>query len=210
MDKPRYAQVLRSPDPALPPGLNLLTGVQKAYWKLEHRVGGAGWYWDRFLFLFGKGVGELDRCLRAWAPLAGEDNERILVGRNAYGAILVLDQARLNSTSKIRILDPFQLSYAGRDRTSFGDLFSTVIPDNTFPSFFSDRLYGIWRKREARLLGDNEILAPRVPEDAGGKWEIDNLAPEDLFAFYERTAVEWAPLLAAAARKRKKRKDVWL
>jgi hypothetical protein len=207
---PTYARILGPPDPRLPSGLKLVSASDRAYWRLVYRDVGAGWYWDRFLFLFGAGVEELRGCLAAWSPLCGEDDERVVLGRNAYGAILFIDRAGRNASSRMRILDPFQLTCSSKDGENLQELFADVIPNNRYPAFFSNRLYEVWRKREGLGLAEDEILAPRRPEDEGGKWELANLAPEGLRAFFERTATDWAPAIARAAKRRSRRRETWL
>lgn len=204
------AKVLGPPSPAVPTRLTFGDSFTQARWRAFHREVGSGWYWDGFLCLFGEGVERLDRCLTAWGAVVGKPRPRVVLGRNAHGAILVMDDAEKIDHPRLRILDPFETTWGGSSPEALQELFGQTIPYNGFPAFFSNRLYRIWREREGRALGPDEILAPRVPEDAGGRWEIDNLVVEDVFQFYERTAGEWADVLANAGRRKKRRTDQWL
>jgi hypothetical protein len=204
------AQVLGPPSPRVPTTLQFSDSFTQTRWRRYHREVGSGWYWDGFLCLFGEGVERLDRCLTAWGPVVGKPRPRLVLGRNAYGAILVIDDVEKLDHPRLRILDPFETTWGGCTGEALMELFGKVIPNNEFPAFFSNRLYQGWREREGRTLGPDEILTPRVPEDAGGQWEINNLVVEDVFQFYERTAVEWSDTLTKAGRRKKKRTDQWL
>ena len=46
-----------------------------------------GKYLDRFLWLFTPGLERLNACLEAWPFLVEPCDDRVIIGRNAYGAI---------------------------------------------------------------------------------------------------------------------------
>lgn len=124
----QYVDILKHADPALRPGLRFRDALVASFWKQVHAEIGAGWFADRYLLLFSEGVARYERCVAAWGVLTGPADSRMILGRNAYGALLVLDGASKLTTHRVRVLDPFQLTFAGPARASFLDLFAKEIP----------------------------------------------------------------------------------
>src|SRR4051794_23878413 len=90
-----FAKVFGSPKPRTPSGLHFSPrrALADVWNDLMYPDVGAGWYWDRFLYLFGPGLDELHACLDAWPFLvAPRRPDRMILGRNAYGAILFIDR----------------------------------------------------------------------------------------------------------------------
>src|SRR4051794_29059524 len=101
---------LGRPDPAAPNGLHFADAYDQQWWAQIHAEIGSGWYQNRFLYLFGEGLDTLEPCLTAWSFLVPAGVERMIVGRNAYGALLVAENpSRDGYTSLIGLLDPLNV-----------------------------------------------------------------------------------------------------
>src|SRR3954464_3515093 len=61
------------------------------FWRLVSPVIGAGWYRKNFFYLFGDGLEPLRECLDAWSFIVPRCEDRVILGRNAYGAILTIE-----------------------------------------------------------------------------------------------------------------------
>src|SRR3954454_18474880 len=96
-----FSAAFGKPDPATPPGLHFESdGFHEIMWRRNVDKIGAGWFRDRFLYLFGEGLEPLHACLDAWSFLVPPaTSERMIVGRNAYGAIAFLDDPNGKSPS---------------------------------------------------------------------------------------------------------------
>src|SRR4051812_21279564 len=105
-----FLKAMGEPSPAAPPGLHFTEPGIEFVWETFHEVIGAGWYQNRFWYLFGEGLDRLSPCLAAWSFLVPPGPERMILGRNAYGALLVLENPNaLGSTSRVHILNPLDV-----------------------------------------------------------------------------------------------------
>src|ERR1043165_5863336 len=95
------------PDMPTPSGLNFKDPTDKRLWEQIHREIGSGWFMNRFLYLFGESLDELLPCLDAWPFLIKPGRERMILGRNAYGALLVAEEpTNKGYTCPVYMLDP--------------------------------------------------------------------------------------------------------
>jgi hypothetical protein len=84
-----FVKAFGKPDPATPNGVTFSMPGLQGSWESLHKEIGSGWYRDGFLYLFGEGLDALKPCLEAWSFLVPPCDDRVIIGRNAYGAILV-------------------------------------------------------------------------------------------------------------------------
>ena len=101
----------------------------------------------------------------------------MILGRNAYGAILVLDNANDPMEQRVRILDPFTVTYDGDPDLQFGNMIGNWLPKGGWygrgelPTFLDDRAYRDWRQhhglKDVRLDFD-DVLGIKVPRALGG------------------------------------------
>src|SRR5262245_8435306 len=103
---------------------------------------GAGWYSNRFLYLFAEDLHELLRpCLEAWSFLLPDPPDPLIVGRNAYGALAVVENAG-NALSPLGILDPVTIRYFSvGDELRFGSFIGRFLPQNLIPHFLDQGVY---------------------------------------------------------------------
>jgi hypothetical protein len=80
-------------DPAVEPGLSF-SGPGGAIWDLNQKDLGAGWFKNRFIYMFGPGLEPLKACLDAWSFLVEPKEDRVILGRNAFGAICFVDNVQ--------------------------------------------------------------------------------------------------------------------
>jgi hypothetical protein len=184
------------PDPVEPSGLRFRNRYDQESWERRYADVGAGWYLDRFVYLFGPEAARLERCLDAWSFLVPPRNpDRMIVGRNAYGAILVLEHGN-DPLPAVHVLEPFVVTYWTHPQLDFVSLLGRFLPEGLIPHFMDGRLYKKWRKQTGKHLPTDAILAPRVPEGLGGTRTLTNFQVEDIFAYYESTAPVYAKAFA--------------
>src|SRR5262249_55322296 len=96
-------------DPRLKMGVRFQGGMQ-GIWEDATEHLSAGYYLHGFLRLFDEGLAELSKALDAWSFLVPPSKDRLILGCNAYGSMLVLERAN-SGRGRVHILDPFRLSY---------------------------------------------------------------------------------------------------
>jgi len=192
-----FIATMGRPDPVAPPGLPF-GDLRQSLWETLHREIGAGFFRERFLYLFGDGLQALRTCLAAWSflvPPAGRKG--MIVGRNAYGALLVLENPdEAGPTSRVKILDPITVTYGGDPDIDFIGLIGYWLANQQLRGFLDDDLYTRWRQREGRYLGANEMLGIKVPPGLGGELELDNFQVEGIVRYYRTTGPIYAKGLA--------------
>jgi hypothetical protein len=176
------------PDPPAPSGLTFQSWAQRGWDRLYSEIG-AGWYLDGFLYLFGEGLAALQPCLEAWSFLIPPCSDRRILGRNAYGAILVIDNSDSPEGERVYILDPFTVTYDGAANWQFINLIGRALPQREMPTFLDNRPYDAWRKANAvDRLDLDDVLGIKVPKALGGKLAVENLQLDNIVSYYQTTA----------------------
>lgn len=195
-----FVAALGRPDPAAPPGLSFPNPVDQGNWEYLYPEIGAGYYLNRFLYLFGDQLRSLQPCLEAWSFLLPTDGARVILGRNAYGALLVLENANLSGPkSRVHVLDPVGVVYRRNAQAALGNLFGYWLPNKALPNFFNADVYDEWIARSGRYLAEDEILGIKRPPGLGGSLELDNFQPEPIVRYYQTTGPIYAKAFAQMA-----------
>jgi len=182
------------PDPSAP------NGIEFFQWKSLYTEIGAGWFNGGFLYLFGEGMASLTKCLDAWSFLVPPCDDRIIIGRNAYGAMLVLDHGNTPEQEQLNVLDPFTVTYASRPNLLFRNLIGRWLPQGLLPDFLDERPYREWlSENEVETIDLDEVLGIKVPQALGGKLATSNLQLDNIVDYYRTTA----PIYAEAFMARK-------
>jgi len=194
----RFRTALGEPNPATPDGLNFRHLNSRVLWQQLHREIGSGWYSNRFLYLFGEGLETLQPCLDAWSFLLEPNRERMIVGRNAYGALLVAENPTIQGfVCPIYVLDPLNVRYWTRPNLDFSGLIGYWLPEAKLGDFLDQRLYDAWVKVTGDCLELDEVLAIKEPLSLGGKMEAINFQIESIVEYYRTTG----PIYAKAFRQ---------
>ena len=189
-----------APDPATPAGLQLADSGTRSMWARLHPKIGAGWFRNGFLYLFGEGVDHLQTCLDARSFVVPPGKQRAILGRNAYGAILVLENEGDPDAERGYLLDPFMVAYTEIPRTRFVNIIARALPQNETGLFLDDGAYTDWREENAvDRIGVNDVLGIKVPRGLGGKLEASNLQLDDIENYYRTTAPIYADAFAPLA-----------
>ena len=173
-----FTHHLGRPDPAVPPGDFFADKFDKSLWRMMYDEVGAGWYLDGFLYLFGAELPLLNPALEAWAPFLEAGTERTVIGRNAYGMLLVAESTTDEGTdAPIGLLDPAAGTYTTFEGLDFASLLSDWLPQDLLPGFLQPEPYVTFRQGGGQLQ-PHEVL---TPQPAG-------LGPEDALAYHQRRA----------------------
>jgi hypothetical protein len=194
-----FVRAFGAPDPVVSDGLRFTRRLTRELWSEIHAEIGAGWFADGFLYLFADGVEDLMACLEAWSFLMPENANRVALGRNAHGAILVLEN-EVTPMERVYLLDPFTVSYTEVPNTRFNSLFGRTLPRAELGEHFhDDRVYRAWRERHGvRRLERDQILGFQVPRGLGGARHVDNVRLENAVAYYRSTAPAYTDAFAQA------------
>jgi hypothetical protein len=179
-----FRKAVGEPDPPAPLSLPF-EGAAKLQWDATLKDMPAGWFQDRFLYFLGPGLEPLEACLDAWSWLIPKtDPDRVVLGRNAYGAIAFATGMR-SGHSQVRILDPLTLAVLGDGDMDVVGFFARHVPKKLVPSFLDASAY---QALSAPALGLDQCLAISLPLSLGGTMDPDNFELEDLIHFHETSA----------------------
>lgn len=194
-----FINAFGKPDPAVPRGFRFRDAFDDKSWSSLQSEIGSGWYLNRFLFLFAKGAERMKACLNAWDFLVPPNRDRIILGRNAYGAILVMDDAN-HLDHSIHVLDPFRVVYWTDANLTLTNMIGAFLPERLIPHFLDDTLYKKALSTRKARLGDDEILAPRKPLGLGGNMDLDSFQVEKIVPYYKSTAAIYRKAFAKMGR----------
>jgi hypothetical protein len=186
-----FIEGLGRPNPRLPSGLHFNDPLKQVLWEQVYGEIGAGWFLDRFVYLFGPGLERLQPCLDAWPSLVPSGHpDRMILGRNAYGAVLVMEhEGPIDETT--HLLDPATGRYWTDERIGLMNLFGAWLPQGLIPGFLDREPYRAWVQANGPL-GDDEILAPITPLARGGAMTPENLERRDVVDYHRAAAAAFA------------------
>lgn len=188
-----FANAFGTPSPSVPVGVRFSGSSSQRLWQTISQDTGAGWYRNGFLFLFGEGLDALQPCLDAWRFLVGENANRQIIGRNAYGAILVLENAESPADQRVHVLDPFTVTYETNPNLMFVNLIGRWLPRNELGQFLDDEAYREWlHQNEVASLDFDDVLGFKVPQALGGSLTADNLQLDGIVEYYRTTGPIYA------------------
>ena len=193
----RFIKALGRPDPPAGAGPACADAtVAKALQAVRAEVGG-GWFKHRFLYLFGEELDTLRPCLDAWSFLVrGGSEKRTVIGRNAYGALLVMEDR--NAAHHVFVLDPFRVSYWGDLGLSLEEAVGEALcGPGLLSEFLDDGAYQAWVRENEAELDMEDVLGFKVPKGLGGKITPENLQLDGIVEYYQETA----PIHEGALRK---------
>ena len=201
-----FTKAMGRPDPPAPSGLHF-TGadIDDRWANVGDEKIGAGFFANRFLYLFGEGLEPLNACLEAWSFLVPRNDDRLLVGRNAYGAIAYLDNAN-GAKPRLYIVDPLRVALVSEPDLDLWRFIARFLPLNLLPAFTDDQLYREWLNTSQLGLSLDLALAIKVPLSLGGEMELDNFSVEGIVDYYQTTAPVYAKGLAEIQKKKPKKK----
>lgn len=191
---------LGRPHPRVPSGLGLEGTSFGSIWETADEEIGAGWFLDRFTYLFGEGINRLLPCVEAWSFLCPPHSDRRVIGRNAYGALLVLDGiAGAIVGGKVWLLDPARLCRFENRNLDLVGLVGDWLPNDRLPGFLDRTLFDTFVAKTGSQLADDEMLGLKVPLPMGGTMTLENVQVENIVAYYQSTA----PIYAAHFERRR-------
>jgi len=192
------------PSPAVSSRVSFPSGSSlEATWEFISDVE-AGWYMNRFLYLFGDDLNPLKACLEAWEFLAGKPSgERMILGRNAYGAIVFMDDAEKSANAAVKILDPLSVTVWEEPDSSLIRFLGGALPQNRTRRFLDDSVYKEHLAKTSLYLELDLVLGINTPIGLGGKMSLDNFHVENLLKYYEGTAPIYKKALAGGSSSKK-------
>ncbi|MCB0546995.1 MAG: hypothetical protein KDD19_05360 [Phaeodactylibacter sp.] len=144
---------------------------------------------DGFLYLFGAKVSIFNSILKQWEFLIGSEVNRSVIGKNAYGALLVIEGPdEKGVVARVGLLDPLAIKYWTDDNLLLMNLIGNWLPQEKLPNFLSNSIFEEWRSVHDQVLELDEILAIKTPLSLGGKMELSNFQVENIFDYYATTA----------------------
>lgn len=166
-------------------------------WDSVYQDIGAGWFRDRFYQLFCADLEPYDALLEMWRFALPSGRQYKVIGRNAHGALLLIeDMQRRGTEAPIRLLSPLRPSFWGDDHCVFMNCIGHWLPQHKIPGFSDSRIYDQFLSASRTRLDPDEILAVKTPLSLGGTMTAENFQVENIFAYYRTTAAIYAPLFA--------------
>lgn len=150
-----------------------------------HEEIGAGAYLDGFIYLLGLEVNRYNVHLEHWSFLFPNEKERDVIGRNAYGSLLVVEDAtNEGTTGVVGVIDVLNVRYFTHPALDFMGLFGNWLPNERLPFFMDNSVYQQYRNEGGKMLGANEVLGIIEPLSLGGEMQLDNFQVEPLDTYY--------------------------
>lgn len=186
-----FIAALGEPTEQVESGMHFTAPIAQHYWNNIHPIP-PGWYMGHFLYLFGEGLQKFDACLEAWSFLVPQDGtERMIVGKNAYGALLVVENPNSRNNS-VHMLDPYLVAYTGDPNLNLATLIGRWLPKNELGSFLDDRAYRKWTADNDAELELDDVLGWKVPKTLGGKFDASNIQLDSAVDYYRTTGTIYA------------------
>lgn len=178
------------PESKVKPGFTFKQDFDQLVWDSVISKTGCGWFLDGFIYLFGEGLDKLEPCLDAWSFLLPDKAHRQIIGRNAYGSLLVIEGQEKNGTvAQLGILDPLRCMYWQPYHLSIMNLVGLYLPEKNLPGFLDDRsVYDFFHKAMGSRLELDEMLAIKVPLMLDGEMSPGNFQVENMIEYYQTTA----------------------
>jgi hypothetical protein len=180
---------LGKPKPAAKPDIPLdpMTGIGDIWNDVSKEIG-AGYFLDGFLYLFGEDVRAWDPCVEAWSFMYPRpETKRLLIGRNAYGALVLLEDP--DGKPRVGILDPPTMTYYSQAHLDLIAFIGRFLPEREGPeSFWHSEPYASWAAESKEPLGMDAILGMTVPLHLGGTWDVSNFVIREPVEYHRRTA----------------------
>ena len=191
-----FQRVLGKPAPSATPGLAFTNPNPE--WEVVRQEIGAGWFYNRFLYLFGEGLEALQPCLDAWSFVVPPGHpDRKILGRNGYGAILVLENGNTLNQGSIHLLDPLNVRYWTDPNITLVTLCGNHLPKRRIPKFLDADAYDEWIAANGDVeLELEDILGVKVPLSLGGELTVDNLQLDGIVEYYQATGPIYADAFA--------------
>ncbi|MBC6993259.1 hypothetical protein QWY85_13580 [Neolewinella lacunae] len=187
-----FKQKFGSPNPAATP-IHFSATWAQGLWQYFVDQAGAGYFLHGFVYLFGAEANDLNPLLAHWHFLFETEVERMVIGRNAYGALLVLENPDQDATrGKVGLLDPLTVSYFTDPNLTFVSLQARWLPLDLLPRFLDDSVYRTWRTTDPATLAFDQLLAIKQPLSLGGKMDLENFQVENIFDYYRSTGEVYA------------------
>ena len=134
--------------------------IRRTDWQERHARTGAGWFLGRFFFLLGEGLERLTPCLEAWSFLLPPAEERRILGYNAYGTLLVMDDEEQDGlVATVRMVDPLNVIVWSDPECVYTTLLNHWLADRALPNFFDTSVYLEWLEGAGRFLATTRSSA---------------------------------------------------
>jgi hypothetical protein len=197
----KFLKAFGKAEPEAPNGLKFTNSGARQLWDGLHKEIGSGWFRGGFLYLFGEGLEALQPCLDAWSFLVQPHPDRMIIGRNGYGTLLVLENGNTMGAGRVFVLDPYLVTYWGHPSLDLISLIGRWLPNNSLGTFLEDGAYKDWCKANKAALDLEDVLGFKLAKGLGGKVEAANLSLEGIVEYYESTGPIYAKAFADLAKK---------
>jgi hypothetical protein len=145
---------------------------------------GAGEYYNGFLHLLGTDISPLNDLLKYWSFLFSDNNDRKVIGRNAYGSLLIIENESDEGTvAPVGYLDLINCQYVKNENLDFTGLIGNWIPNNRLTNLLESSIYESFIN-DGKIIQKDEIVAIKVPVPLGGKLEKENFQIENIFEYH--------------------------
>jgi hypothetical protein len=138
-------------------------------------------------------------CLDAWAFIVPPNHpDRTIIAKNAYGALLVLENGNDSEKQSVHLLDPVNVQHWTNPQMVFLNLFGAYLPQKLVPQFLDHDAYDEWLSQNGNVeIEAHDILGIKTPLPLGGELEPANLQLENIIDYYKTTGPIYAKAFAA-------------
>jgi hypothetical protein len=192
----KFVAALGKPTQPTASGMKFTSRGQQMIWDSLNIQ--AGWYKGRFLYLFGDELAQFQPCLDAWSFIVPSGHaDRMIIGRNAYGALLVLEDGNKPGSEHVYLLDPFLVTYTTSQDLTLSSLVGRWLPTGELSTFTDDSIYRAWVKENEVEPELQDVLGFKVPRSLGGGFDVSNVQLDELLDYYRTTGDVYAKAFPA-------------
>ena len=191
-----FIQFYGKPDPLLPCRLKFEESWKQGMVDFIVAEIGSGVYCNGFYHLLGEDLVSLDPLLDTWRFILPDEKPRNVVGRNAYGVLLVAEDLQAKGMgAQLCVLDPIRVSYHRDENWLMTNGLVTWLPKH-YPNFTDQRIFKAMLGADNSRLAPDEILAIKAPTSLGGEFAPENFQMENIHDYFATTAAIYAKYMA--------------
>jgi len=189
----QFQKNMGRPDPATECAIEFKSEFAQMSWGAYKDELGAGWFKNRFFYWFGPGLEELKQCLEAWSFLVPPKSDRVILGRNAYGAIVFVDDMDTGVNGNVWVLDPLTVGlYHDRGMLLEAFLFRYLRDGQGVGKLLDDSVYSEFVQKGRLYLDQTRCLGINLALSLGGEMALDNFAVHNIYDYYKEMGAIYA------------------
>lgn len=187
-----FKETLGKPNPKTETALIFKNLAYSYIWKELSKELGAGWFLNKYIYLFGPAIKKLNRAIEAWDFLMPDDTkDRMVIGFTAFGSILIVENGNSKKVDKpirVGLLDPFLIRYFRNPNLDFIGLMGYWFPHRELSNVFDGKVENFYQQffsKNNDRKSDFQIFGILKAPVFGGELSVSNFQLMDIVKYFE-------------------------